>query len=85
MTNAPTRLHDTVIELLKQAPWKDVRHLNTLAWMVVGLLLSGTIYLSCWVQYVQSRARMAQSIERRFRRWLSHRRIEVEVLYGALL
>jgi len=39
-------MHDTVIGLLKQASWRDVRHLNTLAWMVVGLLLSGTIYLS---------------------------------------
>jgi len=85
MTNAPARLHDTVIELLKQAPWKDRRHLNTLAWMVVGLLISGTIHISCWIHYVHSRAQRAQSVERRFRRWLGNRRIEVEGLFGALL
>ena len=78
-------MHDTVIGLLKQASWRDVRHLNTLAWMVVGLLLSGTIHLSRWIPYTHSRAQQAQSTERRFRRWLGNRRIDVDGLFGTLL
>ncbi|HHI71516.1 MAG TPA: hypothetical protein ENJ91_10970 [Rhodobacteraceae bacterium] len=85
MTNAPARLHDTVIEWLTQAPWKDARHLDTLAWMVVGLLLSGTIHISCWIHYVRSRAQQAQSVERRFRRWLGNERIDVTGLFGTLV
>lgn len=85
MNNTPAKMHDTVIALLKQACWKDIRHLNTLAWMVVGLLLSGTIHLSRWIHYTHSRARQAQSTERRFRRWLGNRRIDVDRLFGALL
>lgn len=85
MDNAPARLHDTVIACLRQAPWKDARHLDTLAWMVVGLLISGTIHISGWICYVRSRAHQAQSVERRLRRWLGNRRIDVEGLFGALV
>ncbi|MEE4377762.1 MAG: hypothetical protein V2J55_09675 [Candidatus Competibacteraceae bacterium] len=62
-------LYDTLVTLLSQAPWRDRRHLSTLAWMVVGLLNSGGIGLSGWVPYVHSRAQYAW---RRFRRWLAN-------------
>jgi hypothetical protein len=46
---ASSALYDTLVTLLSQAPWRDRRHLSTLAWMVVGLLSSGGIGLSEWV------------------------------------
>jgi hypothetical protein len=36
-----SRLHDALIQVLGQEPnWLDIRHLKTLAWMVVGLIAS---------------------------------------------
>jgi len=65
--------------------WLDLRHLKTLAWMIVGLRQSGTIGLTAWAPYVHSRAVYAQSTVRRFARWLEHARREVHALYGPLL
>jgi hypothetical protein len=85
MENTP-RLYDTLITVLSQhRNWLDRRHLQTLAWMMVGLLLSGKISLPKWVPYVHSRAQYAQSTVRRFRRWLENRRIKVHELYGPLI
>ena len=53
--------------------------------MTVGLMQSGTISLTAWVPYVQSRAVYAQSTVRRFARWLENDRIDVHALYGPLL
>lgn len=78
-------LYDTLLTLLQQAPWRDRRHLLTLAWMVMGLLSSGWIALSEWTPFVVGRALLAQSTERRFSRWLSNPRIDVLRLYAALL
>ena len=41
----PSVLYDTLLNLLKQAPWRDRRHLPTLVWMVAGLLSSGWLIL----------------------------------------
>ncbi len=85
MANTP-RLHDTLVGILAQHEnWLDVRHLKTLAWMMVGLLMSGCVSLSEWVPWVESRAHQAQSTERRFARWLHNGRIEVNQLYGPLI
>jgi hypothetical protein len=52
MENAP-RLDDAVFVMLGQhRHWRDVRHLKTLVWMVVGLLLSRNISLTDWLDYV---------------------------------
>lgn len=41
MENTP-RLYHTLIQVLRQhRNWLDVRHIKTLAWMMVGLILSG--------------------------------------------
>ena len=81
-----SRLYDTLVDVLRQHQnWLDRRHLKTLAWMTVGLMQSGTISLPAWVPYVQSRAVYAQSIVRRFARWLENDRIDVHALYGPLL
>jgi len=79
-------LYHTLIVLLSQVEnWLDVRHMKTLAWMVVGLIESEKISLTSWIPYAEVRAQMAQSVQRRFQRWLENERIEVNQLYGALI
>lgn len=79
-------LYDTLIHLLGQhTHWLDKRHFYTLAWMVVGLIESQTISLTAWVPFIDSRATFAQSVVRRFRRWLDNQRIEVNNLYGPII
>jgi hypothetical protein len=80
------RLYSELRELLGQpGHWRDVRHVQTFAWMVSGLIQAESVNLTTWVPFVQSRARYAQSTQRRFRRWLGNRRIEVAPLYGPLI
>lgn len=82
----PPRLYSELVELCGQpGQWRDLRHLQTLAWMVVGLIQAECVKLTAWVPFVQGRARYAQSTQRRFRRWLANRRIEVAPLYGPLI
>ena len=85
MENSP-RLYSELVALCGQpGQWCDVRHLQTLAWMVVGLIQAECVQLTAWVPCVPGRARYAQSTQRRFRRWLATRRIEVAPLYGPLI
>jgi hypothetical protein len=80
------RLYGELLALCGQAgQWRDERHLQTLAWMVGGLIQAEGVKLTAWVPFVHSRARYAQSTQRRFRRWLGNRRIEVSPLYGPLI
>ena len=80
------RLYDTLVQVLSQhQKWLDLRHLKTLACMVVGLIQSCKIGLTAWVPYVHSRAVYAQSTVRRFTRWLENTRIDVHALYGPLM
>lgn len=81
-----SRLYNTIVEILSQHKrWLDVRHMYTLVWMVVGIIRSGKISLTAWIPYVESRAKYAQSIQRRFQRWLYNNRINVNSLYGPLI
>ena len=85
MENTPY-LYDTLLRVLSQhSTWLDLRHLKTLAWMMVGLIHSSSISLCAWAPYVVSRARFSQSTVRRFRRWLDNDKIEVHSLYGPLI
>jgi DDE family transposase len=85
MENSP-RLYSELVALCGQpGQWRDVRHLQTLVWMVVGLIQAECVKLTAWVPFVRGRARYAQSTQRRFRRWLGNRRIEVAPLYGPLI
>ena len=85
MENSP-RLYSELMVLCGQpGQWRDVRHLQTLAWMVVGLIQAQCVKLTAWVPFVQGRARYAQSTQRRFRRWLGNQRIEVTPQYGPLI
>jgi hypothetical protein len=85
MESTPRR-YETLVHILSQHQnWVDRRHLKTLAWMIVGLMQSGTSSLTAWAPYVHSRAVYAQSTVRRFARWLANGRIEVHALYGPLM
>ena len=85
MENTP-RLYCELLALVGQhSTWRDIRHLYTLTWMVVGLIHSGCVSLTAWIPYVRSRARYAQSVQRRFERWLHNERVEVEPFYEPLI
>ena len=80
------RLYDTLFSLLGQhSPWKDVRHLYTLSWMLVALIQSKTVSLPAWAPFVKSRAVFAQSVVRRFTRWLRNSRIQVRSLWAPII
>jgi hypothetical protein len=80
------RLYSELVELFGQpGQWRDLRHLQTLAWMVVGLIQAGCVSLTAWVPFVKGRACYAQSTQRRFARWLGNPRVEVQGLYAPLI
>ncbi len=79
-------LYDTLLRVLGQhAKWFDLRHRKTLAWMMVGLISSKTVSLGAWTPFVVGRAQYAQSLVRRFSRWLDNNRIKPASLYGPLI
>lgn len=81
-----SRLYHQLQTLLGQSvPWADQRHLHTLIWMVIGLIMSECINLTKWRIYIRTRAVFAQSHQRRFSRWLHNPRINVQKLYSALI
>jgi hypothetical protein len=85
---SPTsRLYDALSEFLSQCEiqWRDARHLHTLCWMMVGMIQSQNVHLNGFGVYVLTRAKIAQSHQRRFRRWLSNRRIDVISAHQALV
>jgi hypothetical protein len=85
MENTPY-LYDTLLRVLGQhSKWLDLRHRKTLAWMMVGLICAKTVSLGAWTPFVVSQAQYAQSLVRRFSRWLDNNRITVETLYGPLI
>ena len=81
-----SRLYHQLHNLLSQpSAWADQRHLQTLIWMVIGLVCSECINLTKWTIYVRTRAVLAQSHQRRFSRWLHNPRINVHRLYSPLI
>jgi len=53
--------------------------------MVTGLLMTHSSSFSAWVAHVHSRAQYAQSVERRFSRWLDNDALNPVDLYGPLI
>jgi hypothetical protein len=78
-------LFQALSNLLSLSTWKDKRHKLTLIWMVYGLIQVREINLPEWIPFVSSRARQAQSTERRFSRWVNNDKIEVANLYDPLI
>ena len=50
-----------------------------------GIIQSKSCHLTDWIPFVFSRARFAQSHQRRFMRWLANDRLDVDALYGPLI
>jgi Transposase DDE domain len=84
MTNAKA-LYQGLLSLLDRGQWQDQRHLKTAVNMIVGLILSSSISLTGWIPYAISRALQAQSVQRRFARWLANDRLDVHILYAPLI
>jgi hypothetical protein len=81
-----SRLYDQLQTLLGQSiTWADQRHLQTLIWMVIGVICAECISLPKWTIYCRTRAQFAQSHQRRFSRWLHNPRINVHKLYSPLI
>lgn len=78
-------LRRTFLDLLKNGGWKDQRHLKTAVDMIIGLILSGTVNLTAWIPFAQSRGIIAQSMQRRFIRWLENANIDVAELYKPVI
>ncbi|HEY9642837.1 MAG TPA: hypothetical protein V6C57_20280 [Coleofasciculaceae cyanobacterium] len=81
-----TQLYSQIFGFLRQyCRAQDLRHLKALAWMVSALIYSGQLSLPAWEPYVPSRATKAQSVERRWRRFLDNGRVRVSHLYVPLV
>jgi hypothetical protein len=82
-----SRLYHALCEFLSQLSltWADKRHLQTLCWMMVGIIQSQNVHLNGFGVYILGRAKFAQSHQRRFRRWLSNRRIDAMATHHALM
>ena len=63
--------------------FNDLRNMSTFVWAIVGLLASGSIHLSIWSLYRNSRAKAA-SIERQFSRWFHNDKVEPDKIYKNL-
>lgn len=84
--NGSTLLYRQLLGFFSQySQARDWRHLKTLAWMVSALISSGKLSLSAWEPYVISSATQAQSYERRWRRFLSNRQIDIDRIYIPLV
>jgi hypothetical protein len=84
--NSSTPLYLQLLGFLSQySRAKDWRHLKTLGWMVSALIGSGKLSLPAWEPYVSSKATQAQSFERRWRRFLTNQKINVEHIYLPLV
>lgn len=80
------QLYDQLLSYLRQySHYQDLRHLKALAWMVNALICSGQLSLPAWEPYITSRARQAQSVERRWHRFLGNHLVQVKRLYLPLV
>jgi hypothetical protein len=82
----PSRLYDAMNTFLRQCDiqWRDLRHLQTLCWMMVGIIESQNVHLNGFGVYIHSRAQLAQSHQRRFRRFLDNRRVDILTVHQIL-
>jgi hypothetical protein len=85
MTQHPP-LYNQLMQYLRQhSYYSDKRHLITLSWMVMAVLLSQSLHLTEWEPYVMSRATKAQSYQKRWGRFLKNHKVEVEKIYIPLV
>jgi hypothetical protein len=84
-TGDAAELYTATLNHLQQSPWNDTRNAKTLAWMVAGLIQTGSSNPPDWIPNVQTQATRAQSTERRFNRWLTNKHITAQHVYTPLI
>jgi hypothetical protein len=83
---SPTPIYNQILTFLRQYSFfTDLRHVKTLATMVAALLSSQKLTLSEWEPHIPGQALQAQSYERRWQRFFSNPKINVEQLYVPLV
>jgi hypothetical protein len=80
-----TKLYNATLNHLQKSPWNDTRNAKTLAWMVTGLIQTGSSNPPDWIPSIQTQAARAQSTERRFSRWLTNKYITAQHVYTPLI
>ena len=85
MTSYPPLYHQLIKYLRQYSHYSDKRHLITLSWMVMGVLLSQSLHLTEWEPFVISRATQAQSYQKRWSRFLKNPKVNPEKLYIPLV
>jgi hypothetical protein len=86
MLETPSRLHHQLIKFASQySQWADVRHLGVMCWMIVGLIGEGSVNLTKWIDYIQTKAKIAQSTQKRLSRWVNNPRINPAKLYSPIV
>ena len=78
-------LYLSLLELPDKGQWRDPRHLKTCADMLTGLLCASMISLTKWIPYAFGRHTIAQSVQRRYIRWLENVYIDIRALYAPLI
>lgn len=81
----PLPLYQDLLQLLDRGQWRDQRHLKTAVNMIIGLMFSSAISLTQWIPYTWGRAVQAQSVQRRYARWLGNKHIAPRALYAPLI
>ena len=85
MTHHPHLDHQLRQYLSQYSHYRDQKHLTTLSWMSVGVLLSQSLSLTEWEPYVISCAQQAQSYQKRWSRFLKNSKVNPEKLYIPLV
>lgn len=85
MGNTLTLYAQLLSFISQHSSYRDFRHIKTLCWMVTALIGSGKLSLPAWESYVQSRAKQAQSYEKRWHRFLKNKNIRIRQIYLPLM
>ena len=86
MLETPSRLHHQLIKFGSQySDWADIRHLGVMCWMIVGLIGEGSVNLTKWIDHIQTKAKIAQSTQKRLSRWVNNPRINPAKLYSPIV
>lgn len=78
-------LYTAILSLCHPGDWPDQRLLVLFCQLVRAVIVSKTISLPDGLPFIDGKAVMAQSKERRLSRWLLNERIEVPQIYGPMI
>ena len=72
-------------EHIPRATFEDIRRLVVLAWAVVGVCLTQTVNFNLWSEVIIGPAQYASSHQRRFQRWMHHKRVKPAKFFYPLI